>query len=167
MCSAWAQDTRQQLGHLCQLCMLTCFYTKTTEIVGKPQPNDSFFTPCSAVQVTKINGWRGEKKGEIIKGQGCIVNLWRIKWACVYLSSPIDHHLKQEEWGRETSVQFSLVNTLLQEDAQQLRGSCAVREQTGKRRGWGGSLPFNVPSQGSLCRILYEFVEFNCLKFEY
>lgn len=57
----------------------------------------------------EINGWR-KLKVKKIKRWGCGENLWRMKWACVYLSSPIDHHLKQEEWGRETWIQF---NTLL------------------------------------------------------
>lgn len=48
------------------------------------------------------------------------VNLWTTTRACVYLSSPIDHHLKQEERGRETRVQF---NTLAHEETRQLRGN--------------------------------------------
>lgn len=35
------------------------------------------------------------------------VTQWTMTQACVYLSSPIDHHLKQEERGRETRVQFN------------------------------------------------------------
>lgn len=59
-----------------------------------------------------------------------MVSLWRVKGACVYLSSPIDHHLKQEEWGRERSVQLGFFDTLLHR-------SCAVRYYRGEQRGWG------------------------------
>lgn len=55
----------------------------------------------------------GGKEREITKGWDCIVKLWRIKGACVYLSCPIDHHLKQEEWGKERPVQLGLFDTLL------------------------------------------------------
>lgn len=54
------------------------------------------------------------------------VNLWTMTRACVYLSSPIDHHLKQEERGRETRVQFS---TLAHEETRQLRGNWTLARE--------------------------------------
>lgn len=55
----------------------------------------------------------GKKKVKKWRDGAVRVNLWTMTRACVYLSSPIDHHLKQEERGRETRVEF---NTLLHEE---------------------------------------------------
>lgn len=96
------------------------------------EPNVSLFTPCSAVEVTKKKMAKGKKRA-ITKGWECTVNLWRIKGACVYLSSPIDHHLKQEEWGRERSLQLGLFHTSLH-----CRPMHSGSEAAGKWRGWGG-----------------------------
>ena len=54
--SPWAQDTRQQLGHSCQPCMLASWYNKVKRNGGKNEPKGFFvisFTPCSAVEVEK------------------------------------------------------------------------------------------------------------------
>lgn len=74
-------------------------------IVSKQWENQdwSLFLPCRR----KTKTW-GEKRIDKWMRYS-MVSLWRIKGACVYLSSPIDHHLKQEEWGREKFSSVRLV----------------------------------------------------------
>lgn len=57
-------------------------------------------TPASAVEVREI---KAVIKKEMTKGWDC-VSLWRVEGVCVYLSSPIDHHLLQDGGGKD---QFS------------------------------------------------------------
>lgn len=80
------------------------------------------------------NQWLKEIKGKKkkIKRWACGANLWRMKWACVYLSSPIDHHLKQEERGRETWIQF---NTLLH--CRRRHSSSGGAKALASDMGWG------------------------------
>lgn len=61
---------------------------------GKPRKPRKPGKPGEAGCHAALQWWHAWVGG-IVEGWGC---RWR---ACVYLSSPIDHHLKQE-WGRET-----------------------------------------------------------------
>lgn len=61
---------------------------------GKPRKPRKPGKPGEAGCHAALQWWHAWVDG-IVEGWGC---RWR---ACVYLSSPIDHHLKQE-WGRET-----------------------------------------------------------------
>jgi len=95
----------------------------------KNEPNDCWSAQYRAMEEKEKGWWRGRKGGW--QRWEWMVNLWRIKGVCVYLSSPIDHHLLQVEWGRERSVQLGFLYTLLHCS----RGSCAA-----KQRGWSGSV---------------------------
>lgn len=79
---------------------------------------DDYIIPAMyTMQCGKLRGKKlmaeGKKKVKKWRDGAVRVNLWTMTRACVYLSSPIDHHLKQEERGRETRVEF---NTLLHEE---------------------------------------------------
>lgn len=69
VCGAWTQDTLQQLGHSCQPCMLTSYYTKPTETKMNQMIG---YRSCSAVEVKKQKKQTVEgNKREITKGWVC------------------------------------------------------------------------------------------------
>lgn len=85
VCSARVQDTRQQLGHLCQPCMFKSFNAKKRESVGKNHNQMiAYLHHAGLCKWTKRGGKMAKWKNN--EGMELYSESVRIKWACAYTS---------------------------------------------------------------------------------